>query len=375
MIKFKFLNTFKGLDLVSTAHDYLEKNACWNLSFLEHLELSGSIGEGTGWHPLPLLVEKDKKNMGLVPMFIKSHSYGEYVFDWSWAEAFERYGFNYYPKLLIGLPFTPVPSNKFFNLKPEFIGQLVDFIEDFSLKNKISSVHYLFESAEGEGQFFSSDTWAQRKTLNYLWENNQYASFDDFLNTLTHEKRKKIKQDQKKVQQAGVTFKTFDQDISDDLLEFAYHCYENTYHLHNSRPYIKKPFFMKFYKENMQKSVLFFAFIDDKPIACSICLRDKYSLYGRHWGAINYVPSLHFDLSYYLGIKYAIEHNYKYFYAGVQGEHKLARGFKPILSNSYHFIANPEFRKAIFDFVDQDKRNHELYFDELNERKPYKNRD
>jgi predicted N-acyltransferase len=345
-------------------------------AFFSALEASHSVGAGTGWQPYPMLVHKGGQLVGAMPLYLKSHSYGEYVFDWAWAEAYQRSGLNYYPKLLSAIPFTPITSQRLLVAQVENARQIqslmVDALTQIMHKNQLSSVHVLFPD-ENSTAIFKNANWLQRNGVQFRWENESFNDFEDFLGRLSHDKRKKIRQERKKVAASGVVCQRIKgADVSPEQWSFFYQCYQNTYVEHHSTPYLTPEFFQKIALSMSQNILLVLAYLDDTPIAGALNIYDQTSLYGRYWGAMQYIPNLHFELCYYQAQEFCITENIKFFEGGAQGEHKLARGFKPRPTCSFHKIAHPEFATAIEDFVIRESQGVTAYTNELEQRVPFK---
>ena len=305
-------------------------------------------------------------------MFLKEHSYGEYVFDWSWAEAYQKYGGNYYPKIASCIPFTPASGPRIFGLDLSIKKNIVVQIEELAYENKMSSSHILFCN-ESEQDIFADTKWMLREGVQFKWFNKNYNNFAEFLSQLSHDKRKKIKQERKKIQDLGLKIKKIrGPEITESDLDFFYACYCNTYQDHHSHPYLTRIFF-SLIKESMPESLLLIlAYEGDLPIAASFFIYDDKNLYGRYWGSKNFYPGLHFELSYYQGQEFCIENRIVAFEGGAQGEHKLARGFEPFNTFSFHRIFDEKFEHAIKDFLRREKNGIDQYTNELNERAPYK---
>ncbi len=341
-------------------------------AFLSALESSKSVGKGTGWQPYPMLVREDGALVGAMPLYVKSHSYGEYVFDWSWAEAYERSGLNYYPKLLAAIPFTPITSARLLANSVEIQTLMIAALSETMLKHKLSSVHVIFPDDYSATALLKAG-WMQRHGVQFRWENNSYSDFDDFLMVLSHDKRKKIRQERKKVAAAGVVCKRVKgADISPAEWNFFYQCYENTYLEHRSTPYLTPAFFQNISSTMPQNILLIIAYVDDVPVASALNIYHQTTLYGRYWGALRYVPNLHFELCYYQAQEFCIAEHIQYFEGGAQGEHKLARGFKPRATCSFHKIAHPDFAAAIDGFLIKEAQGVAAYTTELEERAPFK---
>ena len=340
--------------------------------FLNALEMSGSVGGATGWQVSHILVFNQTQLVGAMPLYLKNHSYGEYVFDWAWAEAYARNGLQYYPKLLSAIPFTPITSQRLLSHDLEIQALMIKALLQIMHQHQLSSAHVLFPD-DVSAQAFAKAGWLKRNGVQFRWQNEGFENFDGFLNTLSHDKRKKIRQERKKITVAGVVCKRVKgPDITPEQWEFFYRCYENTYFEHRSTPYLTLPFFQQIGRTMPQNILLVLAYSSDKPIAAALNIYDKTSLYGRYWGAIEYVANLHFELCYYQAQEFCIAENIQYFEGGAQGEHKLARGFKPRPTCSYHKIAHPGFASAIEDFVQQESQGVAVYTSELEERVPFK---
>jgi predicted N-acyltransferase len=375
MLKLQFSDSFRPINSVDW--DALVNGMpLLSHAFLSALEESNSIGKGTGWQLSAMLAYEETKLVGAVPLFIKGHSYGEYVFDWAWAEAYERSGLNYYPKLIAAIPFSPISSQRLLVASTHNASKIqslmADALEQLMYKNHFSSVHVLFPN-ENSAAALRQANWLQRYGVQFQWKNENFQNFDDFLTKLTQEKRKKIKQERKKVLNAGVIcHRIKGQDITEDQWDFFYQCYVNTYLEHRSSPYLTREFFKLIARNMPDQILLVMAYKDENPIACALNFYDQNTLYGRYWGCLEYIPNLHFELCYYQAQEFCISERIKYFEGGAQGEHKLARGFKPKNTCSFHKIGHPQFAKAIEDFVLRESEGIAQYTNELEERTPFK---
>ena len=371
MARLEFQSSFKNINQKEW-NDLTKSNPFLRLEFFQSLEASKSIGEGTGWHPFPAIVIDQGSLVGASPIFLKEHSYGEYVFDWSWAEAYQKYGKNYYPKIASCIPFTPATGPRIFGLDLSIKKNIVVQIEKLAYENKMSSSHILFCN-ESEKDIFGDPKWMLREGVQFKWFNKNYNNFAEFLSQLSHDKRKKIKQERKKIQDLGLKIKKIKgPEISESDLDFFYACYCNTYQDHHSHPYLKRIFF-SLIKESMPENLLLIlAYEGDLPVAASFFIYDDKNLYGRYWGSKSFYPGLHFELSYYQGQEFCIENRIVSFEGGAQGEHKLARGFEPFNTFSFHRIFDEKFELAIKDFLRREKTGIDQYTNELNERAPYK---
>ena len=341
-------------------------------AFLSALEHSGSVGASTGWSPHHLTVKQGELVIGAMPLYFKSHSYGEYVFDWAWADAYQRSGLDYYPKLLSAIPFSPITSARLLSQQLDHQQLMIKALDRVLLQHELSSAHVLFPD-EACAQQLEAAGWLKRSGVQFRWHNKNYGNFEDFLATLSHDKRKKIHQERKKITAANVVCRPIKgADATNADWDFFYACYCNTYREHHSTPYLTRAFFAEISKSMPQNLLLIVAEIDDKPIACALNIYNETTLYGRYWGAMQFVSGLHFELCYYQAQQFCINEGITYFEGGAQGEHKLARGFEPRLTCSYHKIAHPDFELAIKDFLLRESTGIAAYTDELEERAPFK---
>ena len=341
-------------------------------AFLSALERSGSVGVSTGWNPRHLIVKQNSQIIGVMPLYLKSHSYGEYVFDWAWADAYQRSGLDYYPKLLSAIPFSPITSARFLSRRKDIMQLMITALERVMQQLKLSTAHVLFPD-EASAALLNEAGWLQRTGVQFRWQNKNYGNFEDFLATLSHDKRKKIHQERKKIQLAGVVCRQIKgAQAQQEDWDFFYTCYCNTYREHHSTPYLTRAFFAEISTNMAQNLLLIVAEIDGKPVACTLNIYNETTLYGRYWGAIQFVSGLHFELCYYQAQQFCIDQHITYFEGGAQGEHKLARGFEPRSTCSYHKIAHPNFEVAIKDFVRRESEGIAAYTNELEERAPFK---
>ena len=328
-------------------------------AFLTALEESGSVGAGSGWTPLPVLVEQDGQTVAAAPVYLKTHSQGEYVFDHGWAEAFERAGGHYYPKLQIAVPFTPVPGRRLLGERRQ---ALVAAVETVVTQNSLSSAHATF-IGEAEAAEFTRRGWLIRSGIQFHWRNRDYSDFEDFLARLASRKRKQIRKE-RAAAVAGLDVKTLrGAQIGPGEWDAFWHFYQHTGARKWGHPYLTRDFFDRLGATLGDACLLFMAYCDGKPIGGALNLIGSDSLYGRYWGAIEDVPFLHFELSYYRAIEWAIRHGIASVQAGAQGEHKLARGYEPVITRSAHFLPDPAFRRAVADFI---AREDEMVAAELN---------
>jgi predicted N-acyltransferase len=306
----------------------------------------------------------------VAPLYAKHHSYGEYVFDGAWAQAYERAGLGYYPKLLAASPFSPIPGSRLLAADPQARRELLQGIRSLAQTNGLSSVHLLFGS-EQDLVAARQEQWLIRENLQFHWQNLGYGNFEDYLSSLTQPKRKKIKAERRKVRDAGVsTVIRCGDEITQADWDFFYTCYSRTYREHYSTPYLSLEFFHMIAKTMPQAIVMCTAVAAGNPIASALLMRNEHVLYGRYWGAVSRVDCLHFEVAYYAPIAWAIEQGCKRFEGGAQGEHKLARGFTPAKTYSAHWLREPRFADAVARFLQRESEGIERYVNELEERSP-----
>ena len=316
-------------------------------AFLNLLETSGSVGEGSGWSPLPLIVEQDGRAIGAAPAYLKTHSQGEYVFDHGWADAWERAGGQYYPKLQVTIPFTPCPGRRLLGRQPT---ALLAALESLTTQNQLSSAHITFCTAE-EAVAATERGWLERHGLQYHWFNRGYSSFDDFLGLLSSRKRKSIRKERAAACQDLDILTLRGDEITQSHWAAMWHFYQDTGQRKWGHPYLSRAFFDQVGPAMGDASLLFLALRDGNAVAGALNFIGADTLYGRYWGAVEEVPFLHFELSYYRAIDFAIANSLATVQAGAQGEHKLARGYEPVITRSAHFLPDPGFRRAVADFV------------------------
>jgi predicted N-acyltransferase len=320
-------------------------------AFLSALEQSGSVGPGTGWSPAPILVEEEGGLVAAVPAYLKSHSQGEYVFDHGWADAYQRAGGAYYPKLQVAIPFTPVPGRRLFGSRPQ---QLLAALETVVVQNGLSSAHITF-LADADAAQCEARGWLIRDGLQYHWLNRGYASFDDFLASLSSRKRKAIRKERAAAAE-GLEFRTArGKEIGPAEWDAMWTFYQDTGARKWGHPYLTRAFFDQIAGTMGDALLLFLACRDGRPIAGALNVIGETALYGRYWGATEEVPFLHFELCYYRAIEWAIEQGLQQVQAGAQGEHKLARGYEPVVTRSAHFLADSGLRAAVKRYLDGER--------------------
>jgi predicted N-acyltransferase len=300
-----------------------------------------------------------------MPLYVKHHSWGEFVFDWAWADAYRRQGLAYYPKLVCCVPFSPVPGPRLLAKNDADRAALIQSALKLTRDLNCSSFHILFPT-EPDLAALNAAPLLHRSGFQFHWNNAGYASFDDFLAAMTHDKRKKIRQERKKLANLEVRFRWVEgRDSTDADWDHFYRCYADTYDRHRSEPHLNRAFFANLRETMPDNLLLIVADKDGIPTACSFCIKDGKRLYGRHWGTLEYVPGLHFETCYQQGIEYAIAHGLQVFEGGAQGEHKRARGLVPTATHSWHWLENDEFRKAVDRFLERETDAIGHYMDEL----------
>ncbi|RKP44965.1 GNAT family N-acetyltransferase [Trinickia fusca] len=347
--------------------------------FLSALTATQCATERTGWAPrfLTLVDTRTDRLAAAAPLYLKSHSYGEYVFDWAWADAYQRNGLDYYPKLVCAVPFTPVQGARLLAVDEHARRQLAASLVALAEQSDVSSLHVLFPT-EDETQALTSLGMMRREGVQFHWLNDGYRHFDDFLSTLEQKKRKNIRAERRKVHEAGVTFRRVrGQDATHDDWRFFHRCYKQTYREHFSSPYLNLEFFRTIAQTMPENLLLVIAEREGRPIASSLVIyqRDAQTggtLYGRYWGALEHVPCLHFETAYYQPLEFCIEEKLAVFEGGAQGEHKMARGFMPTVTRSAHWLAHPAFSDAVARFLENEANLIHAHVDELREHDPFK---
>ena len=353
-----------------------EGNPTLKHAWLQSMIDAGCTTAATGWLPqfLTLTRQVDGRTQltGAVPLYLKSHSYGEYVFDWAWAEAYQRAGLSYYPKLVCAVPFTPCAGSRVLAASESDRTLLIDAMLSMVAENNVSSLHVLF-STQAEHQALLGKGMMSRQSVQFHWHNQDYADFGDFLSSMSHDKRKKIKQERKRVADAGVVCtRRPGSDITAADWNVFHDCYVRTYHAHRSSPYLNRAFFALIGERMAENLMMVIAEKNGVALAASLNLYSPSTLYGRYWGAREFVSGLHFETCYYQALEFCIEQRIQLFEGGAQGEHKLARGFTPVTCHSAHHINDPRFADAVSDFLRRESSGIERYVDELNEHRPYK---
>jgi predicted N-acyltransferase len=338
-------------------------------AFLSALEDSHSVGPGTGWTPAPILVEDGEDRLiTAAPAYLKTHSQGEYVFDLGWAEAWSRAGGEYYPKLQLSVPFTPVPGPRLLGHRPQ---QLLAAIEAVTVQHDMSSAHITFLDDAGAAECRRRG-WPIRHGIQYHWFNRGYRNFDGFLGELRHSKRKTIRKERRDACQGLDILALRGAEIGPAEWDAMWEFYQDTGSRKWGRPYLTREFFDLVGGRMGDAVLLFLACRDGRPIAGALNFIGHDTLYGRYWGCTEEVPFLHFELCYYRAVEWAIEHGLAAVQAGAQGEHKVARGYEPVITTSAHFIPNPGFRNAVAEFLEAEREGVAAEVEWLRRELPYR---
>ena len=325
-------------------------------AFLSALEDSGSATHRTGWQPVPIAIDgPDGRPAAVLPAYAKSHSQGEYVFDHSWAAAYERAGGRYYPKLQIAVPFTPVPGRRLLARDPTLAPALIAAAENLVRSNGLSSAHATFIAPE-EAPLFESAGWLIRIDSQFHWHNDGYGCFDDFLASLSSRKRKAIRKERAAAVEGLRVEQLTGSSIEERHWDAFWHFYQDTGARKWGRPYLTRRFFSLLGARMAERLLLVFAMDGDTPVAGALNLIGADALYGRYWGTTADVPHLHFEICYYQAIEFAIANGLARVEAGAQGEHKLSRGYRPVPTVSAHYLADPQLRDAVADFLEAERR-------------------
>lgn len=352
------------------------ENPFLRYEFLVALERNGCVGGDSGWRPNHLLVHQAGRLVGAAPMYLKDHSYGEFVFDWAWAEAYMRVGLPYYPKLVIAVPFTPVTGNRLLVCPYSDVQRVTQAITDGIVAHteheKVSSLHCLFTNPADTEQL-ASRGFSRRTGYQFHWHNHEYEDFGEFLSRLTSKRRKEIKRERREVARADLDIRTLGgHDISEAEWSAYNQLYRSTYDRKWGFPSLTLGFFKEVGHTMPESVVLTMVRSAGREIAGALSFRGPNSLFGRHWGCTKFYHSLHFEVCYYRPIDYCIRHGLKGFEAGAQGEHKISRGFLPVRTWSTHWIEHEGFREAVGKFVKSEEREVARYIAAANEHSPYK---
>jgi predicted N-acyltransferase len=346
--------------------------------FLWALERTGCATSATGWQPRHLLLlDAHGALIGALPLYLKPHSWGEFVFDWSWAGAYSRLGRDYYPKLVSAIPFTPASGTRLLVKKGSAIAQqtmrtaLIDGLLQLTQSMDLSSAHILFATAE-EQSLLAERGFITRCDCQFHWHNDSFRSFEEFIATFRADKRKKALRERRRVAEQGIHFITLrGHEITAKHWQTAMHLSEATFHSHGHEHYLNVEFFQALSNSLPGAIMVKFAMLGEQPVATAIFYQGHDTLYGRYWGAIAEFHSLHFETCYYQGIEYCIEQGLTHFEPGTQGEHKIARGFQPTKTGSAHWIADAQLRNAIRAHAAQERVAVDRYIAAVNEQLPF----
>ena len=362
------------IDLQEKLYSIKASNPFEDFSYLRAMEQSDSASEKSGWIPDHLGEIKNKKLISFLPLYKKFNSYGEFIFDHQWANALTRAGRNYYPKLLTAIPFTPCEGDRILGRDDQSKLNLIDAGIEKMEEEEIESWHILFPNKSGKS-VLRERNFIERYNYRFTWENENFIDFDNFLSIFTSRQRATIRKERKSISKLGIEFKCKKHnEITDDDWDLFYVFYQKTYYERAQNPYLNKEFFKLINTANqVVKPVIFFAEIAGEPIGASLCFEGANTLYGRHWGATTKIKNLHFECCYYQGIEYCIKNNLKFFDPGVQGEHKIRRGFKPHLSSSFHYFLRDDFGQAVNDFCKSERSQIEKYIEACKSYTPFNN--
>jgi predicted N-acyltransferase len=345
-----------------------EANPFVRFEFLQALHDTGCASAHTGWDPHYLTLWRHDQLCAAVPLYRKHHSYGEYVFDWAWAEAHQRHGMAYYPKWLAAVPFTPVPGPRLLAIDATARARIAKELVDLAAESSLSSLHVLFPT-DIEADCLARAGALTRQSVQFHWFNRCYRTFDDYLADLAQPKRKKVRAERRKVEMAGVSLRrSVGPAITEADWALFVTCYRSTYAAHHSSPYLNRQFFLRLAETMPDNLVLVIAARAGRDIAAALAVIDDQRVYGRYWGTLEAVPCLHFEVSYYQLIEFAIERGLKVIEGGAQGEHKHARGFEPVKTWSCHVLRHPAFANAVERYLARETGGIDSYIDELHER-------
>jgi len=343
--------------------------------FLQLAEQTGCVSPDAGWSPRHLTIRDGNKLRAAMPLYEKIHSWGEFVFDWAWANAYDQAGLNYYPKLVSAIPFTPAPSSRLLLADKddsEAAAALLRGAIELATASNCSSLHLLFPT-ESDLPHLENAGLLIRKDCQFHWHNNDYSSFDEFLDTFTSVKRKKARRDRRRVQESGVTFRRIrGADIDVETWSVVYRLISRTFMIRGSMPYYDEAFFRGLSDQIPAGILVVLAEIDSVTVAAAVFFESDTRLYGRYWGSDGHYDSLHFETCYYQGIDYCIASGKQIFEPGTQGEHKISRGFSPVSTWSAHWLAHPQFSNAIEEYLNEEGKHVDRYIDAVDSHTPYK---
>jgi predicted N-acyltransferase len=345
-------------------------------AFLATLENTRCVGEASGWLPQHLVLREENGALAAaVPLYLKNHSWGEFVFDWSWAQAYQRAGVEYYPKLLSAVPYTPVSGPRFLvrgDVEPDEPRRtLAEALRRIASDNGLSGVHVNFTLADDQAALEQAG-FLRREDCRFRWQNRGYRDFEDFLDGFRADKRKKVRRERRRIVEAGITFRTLHgPEIPPELWHRIFEFSERTFLAHGNEHYLNAQFFVELGRRLGHAVVVMLAEQDARPLAAAVFLRGNGELYGRYWGTVRREDGLHFEACYYQGIEYCIRERLAAFDPGTQGEHKLARGFAPTLTTSAHWLANRSFSQAISQYLARERAAVSSYIEAARAHLPF----
>ncbi len=350
-----------------------EANPFVAYDFFLSLEEGQCVKGQSGWHPLFFCAFENETINSAAVIYLKTDSYGEFIFDWDWARAYQEHGLVYYPKMTAAIPFSPITAPKFLGDHKQIEDELLPALWDFYQKNDVSGLHFLFTDTN-EGKLLQKIGLIERDSFQYHWHRDHCLSFDDFLGTLKKNRRKSIKRERREVaSHEDLKLITYNgQEITTEMVSFFYKCYLTTIDKKWSQAYLTESFFQNLIQRLPQSVILVIATEAEQPVACALYLKSQTTLFGRYWGAIKEIPFLHFELCLYQGIELTIKHGLKVFEAGAQGEHKRLRGFRPVLTKSWHHLKHPQFFPAVKDFLKRERLGIEQLFNDFENESPIK---
>jgi hypothetical protein len=342
-------------------------------AFLSSLEDSGSVGHGTGWLPSHRLwCDEHGEVQAALPAYVKQHSYGEYVFDHAWADACRRAGIAYYPKLLCAVPFSPVSGARLLG-DAGAAAKLLDTLAAELSAEGLSSLHINFTSPACDALMATREGWLERLGCQFHWQNRGYRDFHDFLDALSSRKRKQMRKEREQVAGQGIEFAWHrGHELSEADWDFVYHCYANTYHVRGQAPYLTRDFFSLLAERMPEMIRVVFALQHGRPLAMAFSLVDGDTFYGRYWGCLAEFDRLHFETCFYQGMELAIAEGLARFDAGAQGEHKLIRGFEPVITRSWHYLRHAGLHAAVAEFLEQERPGVRGYAEEARSYLPFR---
>ena len=356
--------------------------------FLLGLEKTGCTTAENGWTPTHFVeyAADQETIVAALPCYEKTHSYGEYIFDWAWADAYYRHGVDYYPKLSSSVPFTPASGQRFLVNQSEelaksspdhyanHVAKLVKQAQDYCTDNGLSGWHGLFINEQEAAHFENDPNVFVRHSNQFHWQNQGYSSFDDFLNRLNAKKRKNIKRERRRITEQEITYRWISGDeLTPEVMQTMYGFYARTIQMYGAQAYLNRGFFDYLAEHFSDNTMVLLASFGDQTIAGGLYFKSDNTLYGRYWGALHNFHSVHFETCYYQAIEWCIEHGYSRFEAGAQGEHKHARGLSPSRTYFAHWLQEPQFHAAIGQFIEQEQAHIESYQKDISRHSPYRN--